>query len=111
MSLVKLKQEDRERIALYLAWFLWSSTAVLVALRSLEIIPQHSSSAALLTIGGAVAASLTRGRMRLTTTITRVFEAGLKVGLDAGSEKRLAKDVAEQVTEKLESSSRQSGSF
>ncbi|MGW0682847.1 hypothetical protein ACWD2L_05730 [Streptomyces sp. NPDC002754] len=69
--------ENRYRVTMATALTAWLVTAVLVLLRALDVLNQHLSSIAILTVGVAIAASLSLGRMKLTKTITTVFQAGL----------------------------------
>lgn len=72
-----LRDERRYTLTLALAHLGWWSTAVIVALRAAELLPGELGTISIFTIGLAVAASLSLSRMRLTDTITGVFQAGL----------------------------------
>lgn len=74
-----ISEDVRRTVSLWLAWVMWTTTVVLVILRVLEITPTRFTGLSLLTTGVAVAASLSRGRMRLADTIAETFETGLKV--------------------------------
>lgn len=69
--------ENRYAVTMAIAQVAWWASFVLVLLRALDLLEQHLSSLAILTVGVGIAASLSLGRMRLTKTITTVFQAGL----------------------------------
>src|SRR5688500_2755753 len=56
----------------------WWSTALIVILRAFQVLPQSIGTAALLTLGMGVAASLALSRMRPAETISQVFQVGLQ---------------------------------
>lgn len=66
------------RRTMLLAHLGWWGTALLALLRAFNLIPIAFGSFALLTLGMAVAASLALSRMRLSETISQVFQVGLQ---------------------------------
>jgi hypothetical protein len=109
-----ITEEVRVAVILWLAWASWLASFVIVFLRATGAISQQFGPLALLTIGMAVAASLSRGRTLQTETLEQVFKAGAKIGLDAGSERKLAEDVANNVTANLQhkgNQTRQGGGY
>jgi hypothetical protein len=70
------------RKALILAHLGWWSTAAIVIMRPLGLIPMQYGSVAVLTLGFAVAASLALSRMRLGKTISQVFQTGMTLAVN-----------------------------
>lgn len=69
--------ENRYGVTLGTAITGWALTALLVLLRAFDVLVQRWGTLSILTVGVAIAASLSLGRMKLTKTITTVFQAGL----------------------------------
>ena len=77
---LSLTEDQRRAVSLWLAWVMWSSTATLTLLRAVGVMPAQYGAITVLTIGVAIAASLSRSRMRLADAFAETFETGLKVG-------------------------------
>lgn len=73
--------ENDYRRSLILAHVGWWGTAIIIVLRAFERIPQSLGSTAILTLGFAVAASLSLSRMRLGRTVSQVFQTGLSLAV------------------------------
>jgi hypothetical protein len=70
---------------LLVAYAGWWSTVAIVALRATDMIPQSAGSVALLTLGLGVTASLALSRMKLSSTVSQVFQTGLSVAVSLNS--------------------------
>lgn len=88
-------EPTRRATALALLWFGWISTIVLVTLRTFGVLSQQWGSLVVFTVAVAVAASITRSRMRLRDTIIETFQ----VGLDAGEERATCPEHARHPSE------------
>ncbi|MGW2206022.1 hypothetical protein [Streptomyces sp. NPDC001774] len=59
------------------AWAGWTATGLIVVLRATGTLGVNWASLGLITIGAAITASLSLSRLRLASTVSRAFQAGL----------------------------------
>lgn len=73
-----IKLFDTYRKAMATAVVAWGVTGMIVIARALELVPQHIGTAAILSLGVGIAASVSISRYRLSQSITQVFQVGLQ---------------------------------
>lgn len=73
-----IKLLDSYQKAMATAVVSWSATGAIVLGRAFEWVPQHLGTAAILTLGVGIAASVSISRYRLASTISQVFRLGLQ---------------------------------
>lgn len=87
-----MNQEARHAVALVIAWGSWLAAFGLTALRVTDHIGPTVGIVIVLFIGTAIGAGTALSRMRLTSTMSGVFTAGMKA-----AEQRAAERVADQI--------------
>jgi hypothetical protein len=81
-----MKQESRHRVALIIAWASWIIAFGLTALRVTDHIGQTVGIVIVLFIGTAIGAGTALSRMRLASTMTSVFQAGMRAAVQQATE-------------------------